>query len=371
MHKNKSDIAGFQPSERWQAIRETITDRTLTFFIVLIGLGLPASLWRVTDTGWQPLYYVHIFFSVTGIGIYLLRQQVPFSIKLTFNVAATGLVGVFGLLSLGLVSNGFLLLLVMLFFIATTCTPKTVTIFTALTLLVVAAIGAGFSTGLLETHIDTNTLLAQPATWIVRWVTFGFTLLVSVYYITSLQKSTLELLGEVQIKHEEISHIANHDYLTGLPAMRLARDRFEILSQQVKRNNKKIALLFIDLDGFKLINDNHGHEAGDNVLQITGQRIQATIRQADTAARISGDEFLVILGDIDNSQSAAAIAEKLLLAIARPIEHTSNTLTISASIGIAIYPDNGSDLDTLKRKADEAMYSVKKTCKNHYAFFTQ
>jgi diguanylate cyclase (GGDEF)-like protein len=162
--------------------------------------------------------------------------------------------------------------------------------------------------------------------------------------------------------------LANRDPLSGLPLMNLARDRFVVASQRAQRDKTRVAVLFIDLDDFKDVNDTYGHEIGDLVLKQTAERICQTLRAEDTVARISGDEFLAILGDISEQQDIANVAQKINQALSQPIHHGHNSILVGASIGISLFPDDASDLDTLKRLADKAMYSVKNTEKNKFQF---
>ena len=126
--------------------------------------------------------------------------------------------------------------------------------------------------------------------------------------------------------------------------------------------------MFLDLDGFKEINDQHGHEFGDNVLRSTAERITAEIRETDTVARIGGDEFVIILSSIPETEIANRIARSLVEAIARPLEIGDVAITISVSIGISLYPDNGVTAEELIRSADKAMYSIKRDGKNNFGF---
>lgn len=167
---------------------------------------------------------------------------------------------------------------------------------------------------------------------------------------------------------EVIKHMATHDLLTDLPSLALARDRLAMSMAFVRRNGTITGVLFIDLDGFKGVNDSLGHDAGDRVLREVARSLRSCVRETDTAARIGGDEFLLILTSLSAARAAAAIAEKLLDLISAPIDMDGQTVSIGASIGIALYPADGKDADELIKAADEAMYRVKKSGKNAFAF---
>ena len=131
---------------------------------------------------------------------------------------------------------------------------------------------------------------------------------------------------------------------------------------------RKRRLLFIDLDGFKLINDTYGHAAGDIVLVEVARRIKAVHRDLDSAARIGGDEFVVILESLDHDSEALMVAQRIIKELAKPISYNDIHLSISASVGCALYPDHAHDLQNLRKAADAAMYSVKRSGRNGVAF---
>lgn len=167
-------------------------------------------------------------------------------------------------------------------------------------------------------------------------------------------------ITEQRHQAELIKHMAQHDGLTGLPNRALFSDLLKQTLPLAKRQGSKVALLFIDLDGFKPINDRYGHNAGDTVLRCVADRLQATVRQADAAGRIGGDEFVIFLTNLEVAGAAARIAEKILSSIREPIKHEGHTLGLSASIGIAVYPDHALDIHGLLQAADNAMYKAKR-----------
>ncbi len=160
---------------------------------------------------------------------------------------------------------------------------------------------------------------------------------------------------------ERVLGMAHFDRLTGLANRNLFGDRVAQALAMAKRQKKKIFLLYIDLDRFKPINDSFGHEAGDSVLQEVGKRLMASVRASDTAARIGGDEFVVVLQNIDDKRQAAAAAKKLLSSIQRPFVFKGCEHSVDASIGISCFPDDGEDMDALMKKADAAMYHGEKS----------
>jgi diguanylate cyclase (GGDEF)-like protein/PAS domain S-box-containing protein len=166
----------------------------------------------------------------------------------------------------------------------------------------------------------------------------------------------------------QIQHLATHDLLTDLPSLRLANDRLSSALNMARRHKKAVALMFIDLDGFKAVNDTLGHDAGDYVLKQVAQRMLSCVRETDTVARIGGDEFLIIATEINAPQNAAQIAEKVIQSLSKPIVFKKLQAIVGASIGIALFPDHGEDIDQLIKQADKAMYSVKNAGKNDFRF---
>ncbi len=169
---------------------------------------------------------------------------------------------------------------------------------------------------------------------------------------------------------QHIMYLANHDALTGLPNRNLLQDRIRQAVAQARRSKERGAVLFIDLDQFKTINDSLGHDVGDLLLKAVAERLVSGLRSEDTVARQGGDEFIVVLPRVTNAQDAGTVAQELLDAIAPPYQVKGNELHAGASIGIAIFPDDGEDGDTLLKNSDTAMYHAKEAGRNNYQFFT-
>ena len=163
---------------------------------------------------------------------------------------------------------------------------------------------------------------------------------------------------------------ANYDLLTGLPNRRLFLERLERNVKHTGRIGAQIALLFIDLDHFKEVNDKFGHSMGDLLLQVVTSRIRACVRETDTVARLGGDEFTIILQDLKDTQHAEIVARKILAELATPFHIFNDTIHISASIGITLSPQDTTTSNQLLEKADQAMYMAKKGGLNQFSFFT-
>ncbi len=167
-----------------------------------------------------------------------------------------------------------------------------------------------------------------------------------------------------------ILHQSFHDALTGLPNRLLLVDRMKQATAHLGRQNAPVAVLFIDLDRFKDINDTLGHAAGDRLLQEVAERLVACVRDGDTVARLSGDEFVVLLAGLNDARDAAVVADKIVCSIMEPCHIGGKELRVSASIGIAVFPEDGRDIDELLRNADTAMYHAKQEGRSRFSFFT-
>jgi diguanylate cyclase (GGDEF)-like protein/PAS domain S-box-containing protein len=169
---------------------------------------------------------------------------------------------------------------------------------------------------------------------------------------------------------ERVRHLAHYDELTGLPNRSMFNQRLSHALAQAKRGDRPLAVLFIDLDRFKNINDTLGHEAGDRVLREVADRLRACLRESDTIGRLGGDEFVVLIAEFPEPLQVAAVAQKILAAAARPLVIETQEFHITASIGISTYPDDSADMQSLLKNADIAMYRAKERGKNNYQFYS-
>jgi diguanylate cyclase (GGDEF)-like protein/PAS domain S-box-containing protein len=176
-------------------------------------------------------------------------------------------------------------------------------------------------------------------------------------------------ITQIKAHQQRLEHVAHYDILTNLPNRLLLSDRLQQAIIRSQRQQTVVGVAYLDLDGFKAVNDSHGHDVGDELLIIVAQRMKATLREGDTLARIGGDEFIAVLSDLDYPETAEPLLMRLLEAAAAPVLIDHLTLQVSASIGVAIYPYDGTDSDQLIRCADHAMYQAKQMGKNQFAIF--
>jgi len=180
-----------------------------------------------------------------------------------------------------------------------------------------------------------------------------------------------KLAEQVQTAKVELEHLAHHDVLTDLPNRTLLQDRLSQAIELARRQGRQLAVMFLDLDQFKHINDSLGHAVGDQLLRSVAKRLVACVRQSDTISRQGGDEFVLLLPSIEQAEDAALSAQKMLAALALPHRIDWYDLHIGVSIGISIYPNDGRDAETLIKSADIAMYYAKENGRNNYQFFEQ
>ncbi len=182
--------------------------------------------------------------------------------------------------------------------------------------------------------------------------------------------SIVEDITERRHHHQQLEHIAHHDALTDLPNRVLLADRLHQAMVLAQRHGNLLAVVYLDLDGFKAINDNHGHQVGDHLLRLLAIRMKQALREGDTLARLGGDEFVAVLLDLDDRRVSVQILERLLAAAAEPVHIDGLSLQVSASVGVTYFPQSDEvDADQLLRQADQAMYQAKQTGRNRYHVF--
>ena len=168
---------------------------------------------------------------------------------------------------------------------------------------------------------------------------------------------------------QKLEEMATHDFLTGLPNRLLLNDRFAVAAAEANRDKCSLAIMSLDLDHFKLINDSMGHAAGDEMLKTVARRLTDAVRSSDTVARIGGDEFILLLQKIHQPGDAAFIAAKIIDSFKEPFNLNGQFIRATTSMGIALYPRDATDLGTLSHKSDDALYRAKGQGRNNYQFY--
>jgi diguanylate cyclase (GGDEF)-like protein len=227
----------------------------------------------------------------------------------------------------------------------------------------------------LEVYTDVTALVVrmERAQWTILAAVLGAMALVylCIHLILSRYRRLLREQDAARLAQEErIRHQAYHDSLTGLPNRLRFTDQLEEALRRAKRTGAPLALLFLDLDLFKGVNDSHGHDVGDQLLRLTAERIKRAVREADLVFRMSGDEFTVLLEDVRGPEEAAMVASRVLEGVAEPLQVGEHRLAVTGSVGIALYPTDDAVGERLIKAADTAMYRAKERGRNRYAFFS-
>lgn len=362
------------PAVRLMALRNQFVDVLLTGFAGISVIGLILIVSRALTIGWYLASTIQIVVCLFCFLLFLTRQYLPYALKVAGIFLAMGVVGVSGLPTLGLAANS-VSWLPMACIIATVIFSRRVGLLAmGLTLLTLTVAATAFVTGKLVSPVDFQVHMRSPASWASMMLVIGGGATVVMLALGTYSRSVLKLLDEVKAQNEQIllqrdqiTHLANHDPLTDLPTRPLASDRLNMACAQANRARGQAALLFIDLDGFKAVNDNLDHAAGDHVLKVVAKRLTGLVRGIDTVARQGGDEFLVVLNGVDSADAAAAQAMRIGAALSQPIHYGGHALKVGASIGVAVYPDHATDADALLKAADHAMYVAKRSGKNRHA----
>jgi len=180
-----------------------------------------------------------------------------------------------------------------------------------------------------------------------------------------------DLTNDLRSANKELEKIATNDVVTDLPNRLYFQDIVYDMFHRAKVNEKIVAIMFLDLDGFKTINDTLGHEAGDFILKIVGSRLQSVVRASDTVARVGGDEFAIAVGDISDVEHVRQIAKTLIKEVNEYCPYKDEKCHVGVSIGISFYPEHGEEIEELMKRADEAMYDIKRMGKNNYSIYKE
>jgi diguanylate cyclase (GGDEF)-like protein len=333
-------------------------------------LALPVTLWRATATGWLPLYGAHLALAILGLVLLRVQATMQFHWRVGLLCGLLWLVGLPGLLTFGLSASGVWWLVLSCLVACTLGSVRVGVAVSVATGLALAGAAVGFISGRLQPALPPDVYLRLPSSWIAIILVTGIFAALVLRSFGGYARATTGLLHRIKEQRDEIERLSLHDPLTGLPLARLATDRIQMAVHVARRANRRVAVLYIDLDGFKSVNDGLGHDAGDWVLAEVARRMARAVRSEDTIARVGGDEFLAVIGTLADADDAVLVADKLLQALVAPIVYEGRMATIGASVGIAIYPDHARDVAGLRRRADQAMYRAKREGGNSIAFAT-
>lgn len=355
-------------AQQLDRIHEAFVDAAWRGLYWVCWLALPISAWRTLQFGWTPGFTLVLATVSAVFAVRALRARLSLGVKRWLLLAALWLGSLAGLSSFGIAGASLTLLTTSSFIAAMLLPPRRALLVIGAGLLTLAAFGAAYVSGALRPALDLNRFSAMASSWVNLVIVVSGLSVMMAMAVGTYRRAVEQLLLEVVRQRDEIEHLATHDKLTGLPALRLATDRADQALWQARQAGEKVALMFVDLDGFKAVNDGFGHEAGDHVLAEAARRLRACVRSTDTAARIGGDEFMVVLAGLHHGAEAAEVADKIVRTVAQPVAWGNAQLQVGASVGIALYPDHAQDTLALRRVADAAMYRVKRSGKSASAF---
>lgn len=342
----------------------------LNYLCVFATLALAAGLIYLIRYGFNLFCLTQIGAALVIYFLKLSRRRLTMPRKIHILAILFLAVGSTGLLSYGLVANTLLLFILPLFLAGEYLNKKAYFLYLVVSFLVYAALAfivvvLGYSPpGYSEGYHTT-----LPA-WIIP-ITGAFTFVVVITAVCSIRRRQMTKLNrELEDKNRQIAALADHDELTGLPIMRVFKEHLYLAIQASKREERLIAVCFLDLDGFKRVNDSHGHAAGDEVLKHVSRQLESTVRPQDVVARKGGDEFLILLNSLKNEvANIEDICHRILDAVQKPMTYENTPLQVSASIGVAALDTKDTTIEALIKGADSAMYEVKRSGKGGVKIF--
>lgn len=341
---------------------------------IYLAMAVLASLTgtlRMLDTGWHALYAYHLVLGVMTIVVFL-NPGAKFSeqTRICFAVLVPALVGIPPLFIFGFYSNAVIWLVMSCSMAAMFISQRKALAFASTLLVLVGTAGILFTQNLLQLPMDANRFIHQSSGWLSLVVGTGIGVYMAMIVLIRYRQSLKTLLATIELQRDLIRHQADHDVLTGLPTLRLAKDRLQHACTNARILHSQVAVFFIDLDGFKAANDQYGHDAGDWVLVEVAARLMATLDASATAARLGGDEFLIILENLQQPAEAEQVARQVLAVLSEPVLYHEHPIRIGCSIGIALMPTHTDSAEQLLRYADQAMYQVKKSGKHNFVLYS-
>lgn len=345
---------------------DELIDRILILWAIVSSVSLIFSLVRALDIGWSHRDVTQITIVSLNILVAIHRKKYSTNQKALFLIIVNLGLGIIGVTTLGMFAAGVFFLPVASVIIALLYPKQVVSVFVLASMIFMACVAFGFTTNQLQLAVSAETLMTNARHWTFYVFCMGFFFIITCSIIISYRKIVRTLLLEVKNQRDQLEVLANSDHLTGLCSLHRLQERLEMCCQRCIRYETSIALLFLDLDDFKKINDTFGHDAGDLCLITTANRLVANLRKTDTVCRVGGDEFVIILEEIKDLNAINITTQKLLNAISNPITTGNYSFHVNCSIGVALYPNHTKDIPTLKKLADQAMYRAKKAGKNNF-----
>jgi diguanylate cyclase (GGDEF)-like protein len=340
-------------------------------YVVAAVLGALASSARFLITGWQPLYAIHLGIALVMLALHWSPPSlVSIPVRIHVAIGIPALVGLSGLYTFGFYGNGLAWIIVACTVAAVFLQLRALIAFALVLWASTVAIGMLFVQKVLTLPVDGGNYIHLYLGWMPIFISTIVLIAIVTTLVFGYKRAIERLLSTTIAQRDIIHHQAAHDPLTGLPNKTLMDDRLAMACERATRDNALAALLFIDLDGYKGVNDSKGHEAGDRVLVEVARRLEAGLRKVDTAARLGGDEFVAVLVDLPDNSDSTPVFNRLIEAAASPVQLGDSQLQVTTSLGITFYPQTEDiDGDQLLRQADQAMYLAKQAGKNRYHVF--
>ncbi len=355
--------------KRYNALQDRFVEQiwqATALFCAALLISVPLRVYSLGGKwDWVQLFFILV--PAATIVAFLFRQRFSPTIRTYLPLALQLVGGITGVLGVGLMGASVTFLVLTNVVVAMLLSRQQSHVIFGLTVTVMLVSAAGFVSGVFPLPYNPVLFPTSISSWTHSVLTVTVMTFVLIRGITdyrhALQMMATQLIEQnerIIEQKRQIEYQATHDVLTGLATTRLLRERLDVEISRARRQNNKLAVLFIDLDGFKLANDTHGHDAGDHVLRAIGRRLSESIRAVDLAARMGGDEFIVVASGIEHADEAGLIAEKLRGLVAQAVSYKDLSIQVGASIGIAMFPDDAQEAGELIALADKAMYVAKR-----------
>ena len=348
-------------------LRKQLVDFTVSLFAYSCFIVVPLFYWRHAqerEIDFHVAQYLPFIIFVSLLALHFCKNKLEPTTRAIWLSVLLLVCAVAGLVSRGILGPAFCFMLMAIFSLSLILPLRKMLVAASLIFAVNIMVVFYHFSGGFAINIDPVQAFEAPASWVSYFIVPVYASALIIFSFSRFNTTLINILEDLEKEKSNVAYLANHDPLTGLPNIRVMEIRAEQALEMAKRNQASPAILFIDLDHFKMINDNFGHEVGDILLKEASHRIQAILRGGDTVIRNGGDEFLVLLTHYNNTDGLVLVAERICSALAKPFMIDNIQCDVSCSIGIAYYPDHGTDLQTLIEKADTAMYTVKRSGKN-------
>ncbi|TDR16801.1 GGDEF domain-containing protein [Marinicella litoralis] len=353
--------------EEMKLINQLMNSMVLVWMF-LSTFALIFTLLRTELTGWGGKENMLILIYIAIMLVAVFRNRLSPYIKVFLFIASQVLVAILGVLEFGFMAPAILFLPMTVMLLACFYKQAVILFFAGLVLVFISWAAYAFHNGYLSLSPDANVIFMNVEHWVVYIICLANLLLFLPISIYKYRNNMNQLLFEVMEQKKEIEHLANHDFLTGLPLIKLCMSQFDAFLASDYQNNKHLAMLFLDIDKFKLVLDQYGHDAGDICLIHVANKLSKEVRSAGFACRLGGDEFMVLLNTFKSKDELIDKAERIVSEVSSTFKFRGKHLSVGVSVGIALFGEHGKKFHDLKRAADRAMYQAKSSNNNSICF---